>query len=163
MMNNFRKILVILTGWFFLVVGLALLLLGLYILPAALFGMQYEIPAIVDNLGIYLYSHYELSGTALRVAVLIPLLFGGVGFLLLSRYISFGLQDYRWDDPRPNNQITPESEQEPEPPVLFQTRPVKEPNTIHPLIQILIGAVIIFLLIGLVEYVLISEYSLHIR
>lgn len=155
-MNNLSKILIMLIGWFALILGLAALFLGLYLLPTVFLGFHYEMPLIIDNLGIYLYTQYGLSGTALRVAILAPLFIGGVGFLLLSRYISFLTQDWRVDDARPTKQTTTEE------PVIPNWL-VRPPEKIHPLMKILIGIIIIVLLIGLAEYIVTSEYALRIK
>jgi len=157
-MKKITEILILIIGGITMIIGLLSIGVGLYIIPALVFDWNYELPAIASQFVDYLTQTHGLSGSLLGIAVILPFIICGILLLFISRYASSFFIKKRKDENEEVQSIKPiiESTTVPSP-----SAPKKSVfGSIHPLIKLLAGIVLILFLLWLAEYLL--TISFHI-
>lgn len=79
-------------GMICLFLGIGLLGLTLYLLPYALFNINYSVPTFVINIRAWLELTHGLHGRTEMLVLFLPLVMGGVVFLYLAREFTADLE-----------------------------------------------------------------------
>lgn len=149
-------------GMICLFLGIGLIGLTLYLLPYALFNINYSVPTFVINVRAWLELTHGLHGGIEMLVLFLPLVMGGLVFLYLAREFTADLEtkEARLETDLPGyvSHMPPSEVSE-----LPATTPIEEveskpvkPYKVHPLIINLSIVLLILVLLVLAEWLILG-------
>lgn len=152
MMTRTTRMILTVTDFISMGLGVGLFAFFLYLIPFALLDLRYSIPFFVAQVTTWLQDHYGMSEPLQMAIILIPLLLVAIIFFIISGLITSSLDRDREKAEDEGEVIRP----------YFQF-PLRRPSQlsgtlkiskIHPVIKHLVLIVLMLILLGLAEYLI---------